>query len=80
MTMNEVYQQEEAYQQEEEYGFCAACDAEVSIDPRTYLFGDDSALCFGCATGRQGVFDEPLSCWAVAPKLDELLQAPLDGA
>ena len=61
------------YGEEEEFGFCAACDGEVSIAPPIYLFGDDNALCFECATKLQGVYDEPGSTWTVEPNVDELL-------
>ena len=63
------------YEEEEEFGFCAACDEEVSIAPRIFLFGDDNALCFECATKLHGVYDEPGSTWTVEPKVDELLHA-----
>ena len=63
------------YAEEEEFGFCAACDREVSIAPRIYLFGDDNALCFECATKLDGVYDEPGSTWKVEPRVDGLLHA-----
>lgn len=62
-------------EQDEEFGFCAVCDGEVSIAPRTFLFGDDNALCFECATKLHGVYDEPGSVWSVEPQLSELLRA-----
>jgi hypothetical protein len=65
---------------EEEFGFCAACDGEVSIAPRVYLFGDDNALCFDCATKLHGVYDEPGSRWTVEPELAGLRRASLDEA
>lgn len=58
--------------EEEEYGFCAACDGEVSITPAVYLFGDDNALCFACATKLHGEYDEPRGRWAVEPRVAEL--------
>jgi hypothetical protein len=63
------------YEEETEYGFCAACDGEVSIAPGTFLFGDDNVLCFDCATKFDGVYDEPGSRWTVEPNLQELLRA-----
>ena len=65
---------------DEEFGFCAACDGEVSIAPRVYLFGDDNALCFDCATKLHGVYDEPGSRWTVEPELAELRRASSDEA
>lgn len=75
MSVDSMYEAEE-----EEFGFCAACDGEVSIAPRIYLFGDDNALCFDCATKLHGVYDEPGNCWTIEPKLDDLLRASSDEA
>jgi hypothetical protein len=75
MSMDSMYEEEE-----EEFGFCSACDGEVSIAPRTFLFGDDNALCFECATKLHGVYDEPGSRWTVEPQVDALLRATSNDA
>jgi hypothetical protein len=58
--------------EDDEYAFCTGCDREVSIFDRVYPLGRRRALCFECATERQGVYQELLDRWTVSPRLDDL--------
>ena len=58
----------------EELDICADCGAPVSAAERPYAFGQDALLCMGCALRRGGAYDEIDDRWAVAPKIDDLLQ------
>lgn len=61
--------------EDDEYVFCADCGGEVMISDRIYRFGEQRALCFDCATRRQGVYQELLERWSVSPGLDDLLDS-----
>lgn len=50
---------------------CVDCGAEISVErDRGYAVDPDTALCFGCATVRRGVWDEAEDRWVEAPNLD----------
>jgi hypothetical protein len=55
---------------------CRACGAEVSLLDRTYVLGDNDALCFSCATERGGVYDERYDQWERAPSVTDLPPLP----
>jgi hypothetical protein len=54
---------------------CAEQIEDVGVE-RGYLFAEDQALCYACATARGGQYDEPRDCWIRAPDLSGL---ELDG-
>jgi hypothetical protein len=58
--------------EDEEYAVCAACDGEVIIADRVYVFGC-AALCFDCAKERHGIYHEILERWTIASAVDDLL-------
>jgi len=58
--------------EDDEYAFCADCGSEVMISERIFPLGEQRALCFDCATGRQGVYQDLLERWTVSPQLDDL--------
>ena len=57
-----------------EYATCAECGAETAITERAFAFGEDGALCFGCAVKRHGSYDEVHDRWQVAPEVSDLLE------
>jgi hypothetical protein len=62
--------------EDEEYAFCAACNRDVSRADQVYPFGKDALLCFDCAVARHGIYEELLGRWTLAPRLDDLPDAP----
>ncbi|MBI2893725.1 MAG: hypothetical protein HYY06_09250 [Deltaproteobacteria bacterium] len=57
----------------EDLVLCAVCSAEISVSrDRGFAFGSESALCFGCALDRGGVWDELHDTWLEAPDVRDL--------
>ena len=52
---------------------CSACGTEVSPQDRSFAFGDDQTLCFGCAMQRNGSYDEAHDHWILEPYVADLL-------
>jgi hypothetical protein len=51
---------------------CADCGAEVDLGrERAYAF-DERTLCWSCAIGRGGSYDEELDRWVEAPGMQDL--------
>lgn len=51
---------------------CRGCGAEISSLDRSFVFGEDEALCYACAVDRGGVYDERLDAWEQAPSVTDL--------
>ncbi len=62
--------------EDEEYAFCAACNRDVSRADQVYAFGKDELLCFDCAVARGGIYEDFLGRWTLAPRVDDVFDAP----
>jgi hypothetical protein len=58
--------------EDDDYAFCPDCDSEVLLFDRVFPLGRRCALCFDCATQRQGVYHDLLERWTSAPHLKDL--------
>ena len=49
---------------------CIDCGANItSALDRAFALGDDTFLCFECATTRGGIYDDQHDCWLTAPNV-----------
>jgi hypothetical protein len=58
--------------EDDDYAACADCTTEVLIFDRIYAMSDGRALCFDCASHRDGVYHDVLERWTVSPRLEGL--------
>jgi hypothetical protein len=52
---------------------CSDCGTEVRPGAdRVFSFGERGVLCFDCALGRGGSYDETRDLWSTEPHLEDL--------
>ncbi|MDP3940485.1 MAG: hypothetical protein Q8R92_20405 [Deltaproteobacteria bacterium] len=52
---------------------CAGCGAAIADDSRSFAFGENQLLCWGCALRRGGSFDAEEDQWSTDPRTDDLM-------